>query len=87
MKKKLIVLTLMLLFSTFAVSELKAQSDAFFANAPEQRNGVGNYNYDENSGLTFNGFTSKDLPLSGGMLIMSATGLFYLISKNRKENK
>ena len=38
-------------------------------------------------GLTFNGFTSQDLPLGSGMLIMSATGLLYLISKNRKENK
>ena len=88
MKKKFILLTfLMLLFTTFAASELNAQSDAFFTNAPEQRNGVGNYNYDENSGLTFNGFRSQDLPLGGGMLIMSATGLLYLISKNRKENK
>lgn len=82
MKKNYITLTLMLLFSTFAASELNAQSDAFFTTnyTLDERNGTG-------EGLTFNGFTPNDLPLGSGMLIMSATGLLYLISKNRKENK
>ena len=93
MKKNLILLTFMLVFSALATSELNAQTDGFFANVSgpreESPNGLtfGNfYGFNNEEGLTFDGFTGN-APVGNGMFLMATSGLFYLITKRRKENK
>lgn len=41
----------------------------------------------EHDGFDFEGFTGGDTPLANGLLIMTATGLIYLMNKRRKENE
>ena len=83
----------MLVFSALATSELNAQTDGFFANVSgpreESPNGLtfGNfYGFNNEEGLTFDGFTGN-APVGNGMFLMATSGLFYLITKRRKENK
>lgn len=49
------------------------------------------FNFDgfdtEQGGLGFENFTGGDAPLANGLLIMTATGLIYLMNKRRKENE
>ena len=83
--KKNFILMLMLCFTTFSALEMKAQTDAFFANETEVRE-------DQHSdGLYFNDFTeNQNVPncfLGNGMLVMAATGALYLVNKRKKENK
>ena len=83
----------MLVFSALATSELNAQTDGFFANATGQRelmsgissNGVGQFLNDE-EGLSFNDFNGN-APVGNGMFLMATSGLFYLITKRRKDSK
>lgn len=98
MKKNLILLIFMLVFSALATSELNAQTDGFFANVSGQRentglmsgissNGVGQF-LNDGEGLSFNDFTGKDdAPVGNGMFLMATSGLFYLITKRRKDSK
>ena len=37
--------------------------------------------------LVFEDFTGGDTPLANGLVIMTATGLIYLMNKRRKENE
>lgn len=77
MKKKLIALTLMLGTAMFMSSELKAQKmDSFFSYSEETR--------EDPTGVGFNQMNNNNTPLSGGMLVLTATGLAYLINKRRK---
>ena len=95
MKKNLILLTFMLVFSALATSELNAQTDGFFTNVIGQReespNGLtfGNfYGFNNEEGLTFDDFmNNENVPVGNGMFLMATSGLFYLITKRRKENK
>lgn len=41
----------------------------------------------QEGGFSFESFTGGDAPLANGLLIMTATGLIYLINKRRKENE
>lgn len=41
----------------------------------------------QQGGLNFENFTGGDTPLANGLLIMTATGLIYLMNKRRKENE
>ena len=48
------------------------------------------FNFDsfvnQGGGFEFEDFTGGDAPLTNGLLIMTATGLIYLMNKRRKEN-
>ena len=90
----------MLVFSALTASELKAQIDGFFASVPEHREEVlsgltfGNFSsgvgqgFNNKDGLTFNDFTgNNNVPVGNGMFLMATSGLLYLITKRRKENK
>lgn len=41
----------------------------------------------QQGGLGFENFTGGNVPLANGLLIMTATGLIYLMNKRRKENE
>ena len=41
----------------------------------------------EHDGFDFEEFTGDDAPLANGLLLMTATGLIYLMNKRRKENE
>lgn len=41
----------------------------------------------EHDGFGFEDFTGGDAPLANGLLLMTATGLIYLMNKRRKENE
>lgn len=41
----------------------------------------------EHNGFDFEEFIGGDAPVTNGLLIMTATGLIYLINKRRKENE
>lgn len=79
--------------------QVGTQTDAFFTYELSQRSedmsglafmdfyGLGFNNY---KGLNFQGFTgnsNNDVCVGNGVLMMAATGFFYLINKKRKENK
>lgn len=79
--------------------QVGTQTDAFFTYELSQRSedmsglafmdfyGQGFNNY---KGLNFQGFTgnsNNDVCVGNGVLMMAATGFFYLINKKRKENK
>lgn len=97
MRKNLIVLAFMLVFLAFEPRALKAQTDAFFSNSMDLRGD------DKSAALQGFGFASvdtqqigfgfekieggDDVPLANGLLTMSVTGLFYLLTKRKKENK
>ncbi len=45
-------------------------------------------NFDtQQGGFSFENFTGGNAPLGNGLLIMTATGLIYLMNKRRKENE
>ena len=79
--------------------QVGTQTDAFFTYELSQRSedmsglafmdfyGQGFNNY---KGLDFQGFTgnsNNDVCVGNGVLMMAASGFFYLINKRRKENK
>ena len=79
--------------------QVGAQTDAFFTYELSQRSedmsglafmdfyGQGFNNY---KGLDFQGFTgnsNNDVCVGNGVIMMAATGFFYLINKKRKGNK
>ena len=41
----------------------------------------------EQEGFDFEEFTGGDAPVGNGLLLMTATGLIYLMNKRRKENE
>ena len=107
MKNRVIAFTFMLIFMASFAFELNAQKkDGFFTPyASEKRElaseeglsfnnfygGIGE-GFGQQEGLTFGGFTGKDLsdsqaPVGNGMFIMATTSMLYLITKRRKENK
>ena len=102
MKKKLITLTFTILLS-FASVSMNAQTDAFFTNGADSRTTSGSVSFNDFSGqygqgfsfnsfnnqdgLSFNGLNSDGAPITNGLLILSATGMLYMITKRRKENK
>lgn len=102
MRKNLIVLVIVLFVSAFVMPELKAQ-DYFFYNDTKQRTGesaMGNglffegfyggigEGFGQQNGLYFEGFAGNaQVPIGDGLLMMTATGFIYLITKRRKENK
>ena len=49
------------------------------------------FNFDSfisgNDGLSFEEFIGDEAPVSSGLLLMTSTGLIYLINKRRKENE
>ena len=49
------------------------------------------FNFDSfisgNDGFSFEEFTGDEVPVSSGLLLMTATGLIYLMNKRRKENE
>lgn len=97
MKRRIFVITLMLSVMSFFAADIKAQTDAYFSNAQELR--VSNKNAGT-QGFTFNSIDTQqigfafekiegtdDTPLTNGLLLMSATAMFYTFTKRRKENK
>lgn len=107
MKRRVIAFTFMSVFMASFAFELNAQKkDSFFTPyTSEKREGVSeeglSFNnfyggieegFGQQEGLTFGGFTGKDLsdtqvPVGNGMFIMATTSMLYLITKRRKENK
>ena len=96
MKRKLIVLTFMLSFSLFDTTGINAQNDAFFeytSEAQRASSNVGQGFYFENlntqpNGIYFEEYViNGDVPLTNGMLLMTVTGLIYLMNKRRKEKE
>ena len=93
MKRKLIVSLFMLTFFLLRPIETKAQ-DAFFTNSSEQRTysieqqgfNFGNMDTPQN-GFNFETMNGNGVPLANGLLLMTTTGLIYLMNKRRKENK
>lgn len=85
----------MLIASMFLVTELKAQSDGFFSTSKGLREptseGMQGFNFGnfttQQNGLDFEDFTGGDAPVGNGLLLMTATGLIYLMNKRRKENE
>ena len=96
MKRKFIASTFMLGFLVMLTASLNAQTDAFFTDAKELRTsesvgaGLG-FNFSsfdgQQGGMNFEKFTSSDTPIGNGLLLMTATGLIYLMNKRRKENE
>lgn len=97
MKRRIFVITLMLCAMSFFAADIKAQTDAYFSNAQELR--VGNKNAGT-QGFAFNSIDTQqigfafekiegvdDAPITDGLLLMSVTGMFYILTKRRKENK
>lgn len=100
MKKKLITLTILL---SFASVSLNAQTDAYFTNGTDSRTtsdgvsfndfsegygqGFSFNSFNNQEGLSFGGLNSDGAPITDGLLLLSATGMFYLITKRRKENE
>ena len=93
MKIKLIASLFLSIFFLFRSIDVKAQNDAFFVNSSEQRTSsnlgqgfnFGNMDTPQN-GFNFETMNSNGVPLANGLLLMTATGLIYLMNKRRKEN-
>ena len=82
MKRKLIVLSFMLSVGMLVSTDLKAQkSDSYFSYTMETREET------PESGVGFVNMSEGSAPLTGGLLLMTATGLAYLINKRRKDNE
>lgn len=57
-----------------------------FAGRFGQGFGFGSFDTQQ-GGMNFESFTGGDAPLGNGLLLMTATGLIYLMNKRRKENE
>ena len=91
MRKRLILKTLILGFIMLLATDMKAQNDGFFSQqSGDSRTGSPynffSYNFFSNGEVGIENFTNET-PLSGGLLVLTATGLVYLIGKRRKENE
>ena len=91
MKRRQFLTTLILGFVMLLSVDMKAQSDAFFTqqsvNTRNQSSNVIAYgNITDQTGVGINNFVNNT-PLSGGLFVLTATGLVYLIGKRRKENE
>lgn len=96
MKRKFIASTFLLGFLVMITANLNAQTDAFFTDANDLRTsesiGAGSgFNFSsfdgQQGGMKFENFTGSEAPIGNGLLLMTATGLIYLMNKRRKENE
>lgn len=98
MKRKIISLTFVSIFTMCFALELKAQRDAFFYTPLfEEGREYGSSglsfadfsDYGSQEGLFFESFNvvENSVPVGNGMFLMAATSALYLITKRRKEDK
>lgn len=99
MKRKSILLTLVMCLTLFCGLTMKAQIDGYFSYETDQRterteglafsNFFGGFGqgYGEDNGISFQNFDANPVCAGNGVLMMTVTGVFYLINKRRKENK
>ena len=86
MKRKQFLTAFILGFIMLFATDMKAQNDGFFTQQSGDSRTGNSYNIFSNGEAGIENFTNET-PLSGGLLVLTATGLVYLIGKRRKENE